>query len=699
MQQDLNMSTPVAEAPLSSPEPTNSHEKCTPSSSRDVVADGIHFTERKSVWPRPCRVHQPTLEELQKYSFSEYVRQVVLENARVKYEEETTATADGEEVIYIEDYEINKHGFPSRPPLYAEGMAKVRLPEGFWKEEGIGQDRTGRGPAWQEGSKLGDMIIPNPIKQVVRGIGGVYEYTLFDQPPIALHKFRDQADAYREQQLGNRWSQKKKKDDAEEKKDDKEKAESKLETNPEDTNTSRLEAAAGDDNSGDEPSIEEIERRFWKRLGPTMPPPTYGADMEGGLFGDDPATGWNVGQLESFLQLLGPSLPGVTSPYLYMGMWASVFAAHTEDMNLLSINYLHAGAPKVWYAIAPGKDAQRFEALCEHHFAHAHHECRQFMRHKRSLLSPMILKKAGIKYTTQVQYPGDAMITISGGYHFGFNTGFNVAEATNFGVPEWIPYGRQAKVCMCRPDSVRIDMMRLERLLARYRKECSKTTSRRRKSFREWGILHDEKYHQDNDSSDSESEEENDDNDKTTPSGSQKKTRKKEFWVEVMAPVPSSQRGVPRDDMKKKKSIPKKRKRSNNQQQREQQLQQQRELWRLAKPLTQKALQAGARVLVMIPGVVANPDDPRSSSSGSSDSDSDSEQEEDEQCFAGVITEFVDDYCRVHFERLTKEDDVWIHINSPKLFLDGGHWDVTHEIKGVPPRHYWQEMDSKRRCV
>jgi len=85
-----------------------------------------------------------------------------------------------------------------------------------------------------------------------------------------------------------------------------------------------------------------------------MEPPLYGADMEGTLFDGAKACGWNIDRLESCLQLLRVEtskdttsdehfrLPGVTSAYLYFGMWASVFAAHTEDLNLASINYLHA---------------------------------------------------------------------------------------------------------------------------------------------------------------------------------------------------------------------------------------------------------------------------------------------------------------------------------------------------------------------
>ena len=272
---------------------------------------------------------------------------------------------------------------PRPPPLVpdsvklSDGIAKITPPDGWWDKVGIGKDTTGRGKPWRKGQKLGDMIIPSPIKQHATGMGGVYDFTMMELPATTVAEWRKRADDYRFRQL-------------------------RRSTDP-DTSDDHMDALAN---------------KFWKRLGPTMESSQYGADMEGSLFDGDDACGWNVDRLESCLGLLDGKLPGVTSAYLYFGMWGSVFSAHTEDMNLCSINYLHAGAPKYWYAIAH-EDSERFESLMASMFPRQNSLCGEFLRHKRSLLSPKLLKDAGIPYTTQVQRAGDIMITFPGSYHFG----------------------------------------------------------------------------------------------------------------------------------------------------------------------------------------------------------------------------------------------------------------------------------------
>ncbi|KAG7400825.1 Lysine-specific demethylase 4B [Phytophthora boehmeriae] len=173
------------------------------------------------------------------------------------------------------------------------------------------------------------------------------------------------------------------------------------------------------------------------------------------LFGDADALSWNLGNLNSILRKI--DLPGVTRPMLYFGMWRAMFAFHTEDMDLFSINYVHTGKPKFWYGIPPDA-APQLERAAQSMFPEKHHTCSQFLRHKTSLISPARLREFGVPFYRAYQKPGEFVITFPAAYHQGFNLGFNIAEAVNFASLHWIPYGLKAKVCKCLPDSVRIDM-------------------------------------------------------------------------------------------------------------------------------------------------------------------------------------------------------------------------------------------------
>eukprot|EP00934_Nitzschia_sp_Nitz4_P003170 Nitzschia sp. Nitz4//scaffold40_size135432//30801//32588//NITZ4_003233-RA/size135432-processed-gene-0.59-mRNA-1//-1//CDS//3329551186//3160//frame0 len=594
-----------------------------PAHDRDqkVLREAEYFCNNKSNNPRPCNHHRPTLEELQTLTFSEYIRKVVLKESLPKYE--------GDDPSSKESALFERHCAPARdvvnqpPEPFGNGIAKITFPQGWMTGPGV--DPTGRGPDWQKGGYLGDMILPSPIRQVLRGIGGIYEYTLLDLPPMSAAEFREKADEFLKSQVGTQT----------------------------DIDTDLL------------------ERKFWKRLGPTMEPSLYGADMEGTLFRkEEDGCGWNVSKLQSCLELLlcdqpkdhEGGIPGVTTPYLYFGMWAAVFCAHMEDMNLLSINYLHAGAPKIWYAIAAGEDSKRFEQLCEGHFHHAKKGCPEYLRHKRALVSPMILKKHGISFTTTVQHPGEAVITFPGSYHFGFNAGFNVAEATNFAVPEWVPYGKVANVCLCRPDSVRIDMNKFERLLLQYEKEVKQS---KRLTWRDWATRMRNKRLAHEGQRQRKSE-------RSTAKGSngEKTSKRKEFWVEVMQPASAQNTKKTKNSRKRVKE--------------------KEEVWHLAVPLTRKSLFPLSRVLCIVPATMEG---------SKIQLDSSSEEEEDEVCFAGSVVEVIDNHVRIRFDGMGKREDSWIPVDSPKLFADGGRWGTDETKSNLPALHYWREEDSKRRCV
>lgn len=64
----------------------------------------------------------------------------------------------------------------------------------------------------------------------------------------------------------------------------------------------------------------------------------------------------------SLTRFMPDDIPGVTSPMVYIGMLFSWFAWHVEDHELHSMNYLHTGSPKTWYAV-PGDYAFAFEEI------------------------------------------------------------------------------------------------------------------------------------------------------------------------------------------------------------------------------------------------------------------------------------------------------------------------------------------------
>ncbi|XP_041041411.1 lysine-specific demethylase 4C-like isoform X4 [Carcharodon carcharias] len=143
---------------------------------------------------------------------------------------------------------------------------------------------------------------------------------------------------------------------------------------------------------------EDLERKYWKNL--TFVAPIYGADVSGSLYDED-IDEWNISRLNTILDVVaeesGIAIEGVNTPYLYFGMWKTTFAWHTEDMDLYSINYLHFGEPKSWYAVPP-EHGKRLERLAQGFFPSSSQGCDAFLRHKMTLISPSILKKYGIPF-------------------------------------------------------------------------------------------------------------------------------------------------------------------------------------------------------------------------------------------------------------------------------------------------------------
>ncbi|XP_039999500.1 lysine-specific demethylase 4A-like isoform X2 [Xiphias gladius] len=275
------------------------------------------------------------------------------------------------------------------------GLAKI-VPPKEWKPRGSYDD-------------IDDLVIPAPIQQVVTGQSGLFTQYNIQKKSMTVREFRKVS------------------------------------------NSDKFCSPHYDD-------FEELERKYWKNV--TFNPPIYGADVNGTLY-DPEVKEWNICHLDTILDTVehesGITIEGVNTPYLYFGMWKTTFAWHTEDMDLYSINYLHFGEPKSWYCVPP-EHGKRLERLAKGFFPGSAQNCEAFLRHKMTLISPSILKKYGIPFEKITQEAGEFMVTFPYAYHAGFNHGFNCAESTNFATERWIEYGKQAVLCSCRKDMVKISM-------------------------------------------------------------------------------------------------------------------------------------------------------------------------------------------------------------------------------------------------
>jgi len=134
-----------------------------------------------------------------------------------------------------------------------------------------------------------------------------------------------------------------------------------------------------------------------------------------------------------------------------------MFGWHKEDLDLYSINYLHTGKSKFWYGIDL-RDNQKFEMFMRSMFPDNYKLCSEFIRHKTTLVHPNVLLGAGIRLVKSEHKKNEFMISRAAAYHSGFNFGFNLAEAVNFGLKDWLDIGNSVDSCKCVNYSVSIDM-------------------------------------------------------------------------------------------------------------------------------------------------------------------------------------------------------------------------------------------------
>ncbi|KAI8111962.1 hypothetical protein M9435_004459 [Picochlorum sp. BPE23] len=233
------------------------------------------------------------------------------------------------------------------------------------------------------------------------------------------------------------------------------------------------------------PSVEEIEREFWRIVdsGSEHVEALYGSDLDNGCHGsgfplpawrrellhhyfrehrgvdivpkeevDDTEESyrnhpWNInnmpcspGSLLHYLKEDAGLVSGVMVPWVYAGSCFSSFCWHIEDHALYSVNYIHFGSPKVWYAV-PSDASREFEEAMQDALPHLFEASPSLLYQLVTQIHPRELIKRGVPVYRVVHPPRTFVVTMPNAYHSGFNTGFNCAEAVNFAAPPWLRYG------------------------------------------------------------------------------------------------------------------------------------------------------------------------------------------------------------------------------------------------------------------
>ncbi|CEH16103.1 DNA-binding protein jumonji/RBP2/SMCY, contains JmjC domain [Ceraceosorus bombacis] len=200
---------------------------------------------------------------------------------------------------------------------------------------------------------------------------------------------------------------------------------------------------------------DDVEREFWRLI--EDPNETveveYGADIHSTAHGSALPTletcplssyardGWNLNNLPilsgSLLRYIKSDISGMTVPWIYVGMMFSTFCWHNEDHYTYSINYQHWGDTKTWYGI-PGVDAQKFEEAMRRAAPDLFETSPDLLFQLVTMMSPAKLKREGVRVYACDQRANELVITFPKAYHSGFNQGFNLNEAVNFALPDWL---------------------------------------------------------------------------------------------------------------------------------------------------------------------------------------------------------------------------------------------------------------------
>ncbi|XP_063755927.1 protein Jumonji isoform X2 [Eleginops maclovinus] len=211
-----------------------------------------------------------------------------------------------------------------------------------------------------------------------------------------------------------------------------------------------------------EPGAAEVEQEFWRIVEQRdshaavhcgkVDTSTHGSGFPTGKSEPFSKHGWNLTVLPnnpgSILRHLG-AVPGVTIPWLNIGMVFSTSCWSRDQNRLPYIDYLHTGADCIWYSV-PAEEKAKLDKVV-HTLLQANGTPGLEMLEKNIMISPEVLCREGIKVFRTVQRSGQFVVCFPGAFVSKVCCGYSVSETVHFATPHWINLGYQAaKDLKCR---------------------------------------------------------------------------------------------------------------------------------------------------------------------------------------------------------------------------------------------------------
>ncbi|XP_066539028.1 protein Jumonji [Hoplias malabaricus] len=204
-----------------------------------------------------------------------------------------------------------------------------------------------------------------------------------------------------------------------------------------------------------EPDTAEIEQEYWRLVEEKLchvavhcgrvDTKTHGSGFPVGKSEPFSKHGWNLTVLSnnsgSILRHLG-AVPGVTIPWLNIGMVFSTSCWSRDQNSLPYIDYLHTGADCIWYCI-PAEEKSKLDKVV-HTLLQANGTPGLEMLEKNIMISPEVLRREGVKVHRAVQRCGQFMVCFPGTFVSKVCCGYSVSETVHFATPEWMKLGYEA---------------------------------------------------------------------------------------------------------------------------------------------------------------------------------------------------------------------------------------------------------------